>query len=154
MTTENYPRGVVTRACNVGPEIAMASGEKLTMEVVVVPSCDLWWGDALLTTTPLRLRSAPGEGLAFSLPVTDQDGWRVHPAADVMKPSVDGIPTRTYTVTVTTLDALGRIVNGRRLWFVLPAGDLTPVTIDAWPPTGPEAAEFENAPTTTERTDS
>lgn len=131
-----YLAGVVTRTCIVGPEIAMASGEKLPTEVVVEPSRELWWGDTRLATRPLRLLSEPGEGLAFRLPVTDQDGYRVHPTADIMKPSEDGRATHTYTVTITTRDTNGRITDVRRLWFVLPAGDLSPVTIDAWPPHG------------------
>ena len=108
--------GVIARACNVRPAIAAASGEKLTTELVVAPSHKLWWGH----TRPLRLVSEPGEGLAFSLPVTDQDGYRA------------------YTARITTYDALGRVVDMRSLWFVLPTGDLSPVTIDALPP-APEA---------------
>ena len=125
--------GFITRTCNVRPAIAAASGEKLTTELVIAPSRELWWGHARLSTKPLRLASEPGEGLTFSLPVTDQDGYRAHPAGDIIKPSQDGIPTHTYTADITTYDGRGRAVDQRRLWFVLPAGD-SPVTIDALPP--------------------
>ena len=126
-----YPAGVVLRTVTAGHSIAAESGTDLVLTGRIIASRDLIRDGVRMPSSPESDVSIPGGIVSFSVPVSDQSGYRDLATGAIIDVSVPDSHTHTYTIKlVTTRD--GRQVGPERTIgpFALPTGDGSPVDAD------------------------
>lgn len=126
-----YPAGVVLRTVTAGHSIAAESGTDLVLTGRIIASRDLIRDGVRMPSSPESDVSIPGGVVSFSVPVSDQSGYRDLATGAIIDVSVPDSHTHTYTIKlVTTRD--GRQVGPERTIgpFALPTDDLSPVDAD------------------------
>lgn len=142
-----YPAGVITRTVTCGGSAAVESGTDLVLSVSIEASRGLIRDGERMPSSPEVKTSIAGGEVSFTLPVSDQSGYRDEATGMVIDVSAPDSHTHTYTATITTTRG-SKLVNQRVVNFPLPTGDLSPVDVDTLVDAGTVAGVLVSVPDT------